>query len=91
MSDRAMEMAKDLFERNDEFRKQMMDAPLDQKGATANRILPQYTPPVNQEKLAGAATEGLTAEEQSTVDGQPWDQGEAALLAKIGTTGCTYT
>jgi hypothetical protein len=91
MSDRAMEMAMELFRGNDEFRRRMMDAPLDQKAATVSRILPEYTPPVNTEKLAGAADEGLTAEEQQTIDGQPWTEGEDALLRKIGTTGCTYT
>ena len=91
MSDRAMEMAMELFRGNEEFRRRVMEAPEGEKGATVNRILPDYAPPVNQEKLAGAADEGLTPEEQRTIDGQEWSDGTDALLAKIGQAGCTYT
>jgi hypothetical protein len=91
MSDRAMEMAMELFRSNEEFRRRVMGAPDGQKGATVNRILPEYAPPVNQEKLAGAADEGLTPEEQQTINDQPWTEGDDALLAKIGQAGCTYT
>lgn len=92
MSERAKEMAMELFRHNAEFRRRVREAPDNEKGATVNRILREYTPPVKQEKLAGAAAEGLTADEQKEIDGQGWaTQTDQQLISRIGEAGCNYT
>jgi hypothetical protein len=90
MSDRAMEMAMRLFQRDAEFRNRVRNS--DDKGATVSRILSDYSRALPDEKFAGAADEGLTPEEQATINSMPWgEQSDDQLLSRIGTTGCTYT
>lgn len=89
MSDRAMEMAAELFKAYPNFRSAVRGA--GDKGAYVNSVLRSHTPPTKQEKLAGAETEGLTAEEQRQVNAQPWHETDDQLIDRIGKAGCNYT
>jgi hypothetical protein len=89
MSDRAMEMAMELFRSNADFQRIVRDS--DDKGATVNRILGQYARFVPGEKFVGAAEDGLEPEEQAKINGLPWaSEDNAQLIARIGDKGCDY-
>jgi hypothetical protein len=90
MSDRAMEMAMELFRSNAEFQARVRNSA--DRGATVDSILREYAPPSPGEKFAGAADDGLTADEQKQINDLPWDrETDDQLIARIGQQGCTYT
>ncbi|MGD9893665.1 MAG: hypothetical protein AB7R89_14340 [Dehalococcoidia bacterium] len=90
MSDRAMDMAMQLFRTEPEFQRRVRDS--DDKGAAVNQLLREFAPRVGEEKSIGAADDGLDAEEQAKINGLPWDsEDDAQLISRIGQAGCTYT